>query len=245
MHTFAIEAPQLDTIRKIWVYLPKGYEASEKKYPVMYMHDAQNLFDAETSFVGEWKVDEYLDSLSEQNIIVVGIEHGNENRIAELTPFANEKYGGGEADKYLEFIRLTLKPHVDATYRTLKNVENTSIMGSSLGGLVSFYAIFEYPETFGQAGVFSPSFWFSEDIFNFVKEAELDSQKRFYFLVGGAESEEMLPDLERMVELLKQKGLPKKNLSVNIIEGGEHNEAFWSKSFPEAYSWLFSTGKNK
>ena len=84
--TFSIEAPQLHTTKKIWIYLPKNYETSQKKYPVIYMHDAQNLFDAKTSFVGEWNVDEKLDSLNAQ-VIVVGIEHGNEKRMEELRHF--------------------------------------------------------------------------------------------------------------------------------------------------------------
>ena len=115
--TFELEAPQLKTTKKIWVYLPKNYKTSEKKYPVIYMHDAQNLFDKNTSFAGEWNVDETLDSLKTQ-AIVIGIENGNEKRLDELTPFPNEKYGGGKADDYLDFIVNTLKPYVDKNYRT-------------------------------------------------------------------------------------------------------------------------------
>ena len=111
--TFNIEAPQLNTTKKIWMYLPKNYNTSQKKYPVIYMHDAQNLFDAKTSYVGEWNVDEKLDSLNAQ-VIIVGIEHGNEKRMEELTPYKNAKYGGGNADNYLEFIVKTLKPAIDS-----------------------------------------------------------------------------------------------------------------------------------
>ena len=115
--TFIIEAPQLKTSKKIWVYLPKSYATSTKKYSVIYMHDAQNLFDAKTSYTGEWNVDETLDSINAQ-VIVIGIEHGGDKRIDELTPYKNAKYGGGKADDYLDFIVKTLKPKVDATYRT-------------------------------------------------------------------------------------------------------------------------------
>lgn len=138
--TFKLDAPQLKTTKKIWVYLPKNYKTSDKKYPVIYMHDAQNLFDAKTSFAGEWNIDETLDSLKKQ-AIVIGIEHGNEKRLEELTPFPNEKYGGGKADDYLEFMVITLKPYVDKNYRTKPNANNTVIFGSSLGGLVSYYAV--------------------------------------------------------------------------------------------------------
>ncbi|MFD2518746.1 alpha/beta hydrolase [Salinimicrobium flavum] len=237
--SFSIGAPQLDTIKKIWVYLPEAYQTSKEHYGVLYMHDAQNLFDAETSFLGEWKVDEVLDSLEAQEIIVVGIEHGNEKRIAELTPFPHETHGGGEAAAYVDFIRENLKPHIDSTYRTLPEAGNTGIMGSSLGGLVSFYAAVKHPETFGHAGVFSPSFWFSEEIFRFTEEADLDPSLRFYFLGGTEEGEQMVPDLQRIKDLLLKKGLPQKNMHIKIVEGGQHNEEFWSEHFPEAIQWLF------
>lgn len=243
--TFEMNAPQLDTIRKIWVYLPEDYKISDKRYPVIYMHDAQNLFDASTSFVGEWKVDEFLDSSAGRKTIIVGIEHGNEKRIKELTPFSNDTYGGGEADAYLDFIRNTLKPEIDKKYRTLTDAANTTIMGSSLGGLVSFYAAVKYPDIFGNAGVFSPSFWFSEKIFSFTENAQLDENSRFFFLAGDAEGEEMVPDLKRMIALLESKGLPKQNFHVEIIEGGEHNEALWSAHFGEAFNWLMPGRSSK
>ncbi|APG59922.1 alpha/beta hydrolase [Christiangramia salexigens] len=236
--TFQIEAPQLDTIKKIWIYLPKSYESSDLQYPVVYMHDAQNLFDKETSYVGEWQVDETLDSLSSPEAIIVGIEHGGDKRIDELTPFANEKYGGGKADRYLEFIRYTLKPHIDATYRSLKSPENTSIFGSSLGGLVSFYGALKYPDTFGQAGVYSPSFWFSDKIYTYVRERSIPSEMKFYFLVGTEESEDMVPNTEEMINLLKNAGVKNENIKARYIEGGKHNEALWSKYFPESFIWL-------
>lgn len=236
--TFEIEAPQLDTIKKIWIYLPEGYKTSEKRYPVLYMHDAQNLFDAKTSFSGEWKVDEILDSLEAPGVIVVGLEHGNSKRIDELTPFPHEKYGGGKADAYLAFLRNTLKPHVDASYRTLPNAKNTTIMGSSLGGLVSFYAMLKYPETFGQAGIFSPSFWFSDKIFSMAEGANLNEHHRFYFLGGTAEGEEMVPHLNKMKSILLARGIPEENIELKVIQGGQHNEAFWSAHFLEAFEWL-------
>lgn len=238
--TFEIEATQLDTIKKIWVYLPQTYAVSQKKYPVIYMHDAQNLFDTKTSYVGEWKIDETLDSLKAPEAIIVGIEHGGKHRIDELTPFPNEKYGGGKADKYLDFIVRTLKPHVDSTYRSLTDAEHTGIFGSSLGGLVSFYGLLKYPKTFGFAGIYSPSFWFSEKIYDFAKDSEIPSSAKFLFLVGTEESDEMVPDMERMIELLKSKGVEPHNLNTYYIEGGKHNEALWSKHFPESYLWLMN-----
>lgn len=236
--TFEIEAPQLEAQKKIWIYLPKSYKKSKKAYSVIYMHDAQNLFDAATSYVGEWKIDEYLDSISDNETIIVGIEHGNEKRIEELTPYPHEKHGGGKGDTYLDFIKNTLKPHIDNTYRTLHDSKHTSIFGSSLGGLLSFYAVIKYPDTFGNAGVFSPSFWFSDEIYKFVEKSDIAETTRFYFLVGEEESEEMVTDLERMITVLKRKGVTTEHIQSSTIEGGKHNESFWSSHFPEAYQWL-------
>ncbi|GAA4320015.1 hypothetical protein GCM10023115_46800 [Pontixanthobacter gangjinensis] len=236
--SFEIEAPQMDTIKKIWIYLPENYQSSGRDYPVIYMHDAQNLFDRKASYAGEWKVDESLDSIGKPRSIIVGIEHGGNKRIEELTPYPHEKYGGGKADAYLEFITKTLKPHIDRSFRTKPGFENTGIFGSSLGGLVSFYAALQYPEIFGMVGVYSPSFWINEEIYDFAQKAELNPEIRFYFLVGTEESEEMLPDLEKMIDLLTEKGLKTENFKTRFVEGGKHNEALWSKTFAETYLWL-------
>lgn len=235
--TFTIEAPQLKTTKKIWIYLPENYAYSDKKYSVIYMHDAQNLFDAKTSYSGEWNVDEKLDSLKAP-VIVVGIEHGNDKRIDELTPYKNEKYGGGNADNYLEFIVKTLKPHIDKTYRTKIKARNTIIFGSSLGGLVSYYAALKYPEVFGKAGVFSPSFWFSDEIYTLTEKAPKIKTK-FYFLCGDKESDDMVKDVTKMERLLDKNRCYCLHLTKSkIVKGGEHNEKLWRDGFVQAVLWL-------
>lgn len=235
--TFTIEAPQLQTTKKIWVYLPKNYITSKKKFSVIYMHDAQNLFDAATSYSGEWNVDEKLDSL-EAPVIVIGIEHGNDKRIDELTPFKNEKYGGGKADRYLEFIVKTLKPHIDKTFRTKTKKKNTSIIGSSLGGLTSYYAVLKYPEIFGKAGVFSPSFWFTKDIYDLTEKSKKIKSK-IYFLCGDNESEDMVSDLYKIEYLLNSNRCSCLNLNEKkIVKGGQHNEKLWRDGFVKAILWL-------
>lgn len=236
--TFKIEAPQLNTHKTIWVYLPKSYDETDKQYPVIYMFDAQNLFDAETSYVGEWKVDEYLDSLEDKDVIIIGIEHGNEKRLDELTPYPHEKHGGGKGDTFMQFIINTLKPHVDVAYRTQPEAEHTSIFGASLGGLMAFYATIKYPETFSKAGVFSPSFWISDKIFELTSSSEIPQTSKFYFLVGSKEGDSMVPDQEKMVKMLKEKGVDDNNIKNIIIEGGEHNEKLWSENFSKAFEWL-------
>ena len=246
--TFTIEAPQLNTQKKIWVYLPKDYQNSKKSYSVIYMHDAQNLFDAETSYVGEWKIDEYLDSINSNESIIIGIEHGNEKRIDELTPFVNEKYGGGKGDLYLSFIIETLKPYVDLNYRTLTDNENTIIWGSSLGGLMSLYAVIKYPETFGKAGIFSPALWINKnDIFELVKNSDINPNHKFFFLVGSKEGEsmeiasEMVSDQHDMAKLLSDKGIDNRNIMDKVVPNGRHNETLWSTNFAETYQWLIKT----
>jgi len=169
--TFKMKIPQLDNReRRIWVYLPPDYNQSNRRYPVLYMHDGQNLFDQATSFAGEWQVDETLERLFKEKgfaIIVVGIDNGGERRIDEYSPWVNSEYGrGGEGDAYVRFIVETLKPYIDSKYRTLPN--ETGIMGSSLGGLISIYAGFKYPEVFKYVGAMSPAFWFNPEIYEFV-----------------------------------------------------------------------------
>lgn len=237
---FTLEAPQLKGTKKIWVYLPKDYSASAKKYPVIYMHDAQNLFDAKTSYVGEWNVDETLDSINAQ-VIVIGIEHGGDKRIEELTPYPHPKYAGGKADAYLDFIVNTLKPKVDATYRTKTNAKNTVIMGSSLGGLVSFYAALKYPDIFGKVGCFSPSFWFNRNEMNELMAKTEDFKTKVYFLCGDNEGDaDVIPDMEQVEKWVNSKRCECKKLNKKVIvKGGQHNEKLWREHFKKAYLWLF------
>jgi len=236
--TFTIEAPQLHTHKKIWVYLPKDYKSSNTNYPVIYMHDAQNLFDIETAYAREWNVDEYLDTLTTKQVIIVAIAHGNDKRIDELTPYPNTTYGGGNGVAYIDFITKTLKPHIDITYPTRPDAKNTTIFGSSLGGLISFYAIIQYPDIFGNAGVFSPSFWFSDAIYELVNTTELNKNSRFYFVMGTKESETAVPNLKKMVQLLKDNGIKEQQIINKIVANGTHSESFWSTQFPEAHKWL-------
>ena len=145
--------PQLGRTRRIWLYLPPDYENSGKNYPVLYMQDGQNVFDAATSFSGEWQVDEALNRLFEdgdEGVIVVAIDNGGVSRLDEYTPWANPTYGGGGGDAYVNFIVETLKPYVDEHYRTKSGREFTGIMGSSLGGLISLYAAIEHQDVFSK-----------------------------------------------------------------------------------------------
>jgi len=239
--SFTIDAPQLNKTKKIWVYLPKNYSTSDKKYPVIYMHDGQNLFDAKTASFGEWNVDETLDSINAQ-VIVIGIEHGGDKRIDELTPFKNEKYGGGKANNYLEFIVSTLKPFVDKTYRTKSNANNTALIGSSIGGLVSFYGALKYPNVFGKVGCFSPAFWINRKEITELMQNTKSFKTRVYFLCGDKEGndDDMINDLKSIEYLVNTKRCECKKLNKKVIvNGGQHNEKLWREGFKKAYLWLF------
>lgn len=234
----AFYMPQLNRKRRIWIYLPEDYALSKKSYPVLYMHDGQNLFDALTSSYGEWGVDELMDSVpAKKQWIIVGIDHGNTKRLTEYNPF-DSKFGKAEGDAYADFLAQTLKPYIDQRFRTKRDVSNTAIAGSSMGGLISFYTAFKYPALFSKAGVFSPSFWIAPHLF--AKVAAQPLVTNAFFLAGGKlEGKEMQDDMRRMHQLLLQKGSRKSTIS--MVEDGQHNERFWQKEMPRFLNWLNQT----
>lgn len=233
--------PQLNRYRRVWVYLPASYKKSKKRYPVLYMHDGQNVFDKTTAYSGEWHVDETLSQLEKSGkleLIVVAVNNGQKYRMSEYNPWVHQAYGGGEGDEYIEFIVKTLKPHIDKQFRTKRNRKNTGIMGSSMGGLISMYAILEYPNIFGKAGVFSPAFWAGNEK-PFVQAQEKAKKKmKIYMLMGKQEGDMMVNGQEKMAKILKMKKLKDKSMQ-NIIIDGRHNETFWAKEFEKAILWLF------
>lgn len=234
--------PELNAHRRIWIYLPEDYLTSGKSYNVLYMHDGQNLFDTYTSFAGEWGIDETLDSLihtGDDGCIVIGIENGGNQRMYEYTPWTHPRYGGGGGDKYIQFIKNTLKPYVDSHFRTNPGPENTGIMGSSLGGLISFYAGMAYPETFGRVGIFSPSFWYSSRTYDLAKSFSSDSESYLYMMAGDREGAGVVKDMYDVGRILSDNGLPDYQLFMAHHADGEHSEWFWRREFPDAYSWLF------
>lgn len=228
---------------KIWLYLPPNYETSTDRFPVIYMHDGQNLFDKKTSFTGEWEIDETLNKLFKETgkgFIVVGIENGGEKRIEKYTPYQHEKYGGGKGDFYVDFLANELKPYIDSNYRTKINANNTAIIGSSLGGLISFYGGLKHPNIFGKIGALSSSLWFSDKINDFTKQNGSQKNTKICFLVGAKEGDTMVPDTENMAKLLINVGFPANNLKTKIVTEGKHNEAFWRTEFLEVITFLYN-----
>jgi predicted alpha/beta superfamily hydrolase len=233
--------PQLKRVRRIWIYLPENY-AKGNRYPVLYMHDGQNIFDDATSFSGEWGVDEFLDTSRLRSCIVVAVDHGADKRINEYSPYDMERFGKGEGDAYADFLVQTLKPYIDKNYRTLKGRDNTFIAGSSMGGLISMYAILKYPKTFGGAGVFSPSFWIAPRIYDEIKEKGEKIKGKIYFYAGKQEGEVMVTDMLKAFE--KMSDVSKARMTTVIRDDGKHTEATWRKEFPLFYSWLITARNN-
>lgn len=238
--------PQLNRTRRIWIYLPPDYQTNlNKRYPVLYMHDGQNLFDVKnTAFGTEWQVDESLNNLFQQGdygCIVIGIDN-SANRLDEYSPWVNPQYGGGQGDEYVDFIVKNLKPYVDANYRTLSTRQSTGIMGSSMGGLISMYAFSERQDVFSKAGIFSPAFWFKRDSINrFVATHTRKGNARVYFLAGAQESTSVnvAQDVQQVSNSMNTAGFLSTEKLSKISPDGEHSEWFWAREFSEAYKWLF------
>ncbi len=240
----AFYMPQLNRSRKLMIYLPEGYEKSNKRYPVLYMHDAQNIFDEHTAGYGEWGVDESLDSLiknGKKACIVVGIENGP-RRLNEYNPFYFERFGEGEGEAYVNFLTETLKPFIDSQYRTLVNKENTIIAGSSMGGLISYYACLKRPDVFGKAGVFSPAFWTADSIKKMTDSLGNKMKGMYFFYMGGLEGETYLADMLGICDKLGRSSSA--YLYTAIDAEGLHNEKAWRKWFAEFYQWITADGNN-
>lgn len=231
--------PQLGRQRIIRIYLPKGYSSSAKRYPVIYMQDAQNLFKSNAEIKSTWALDSTLNALpAGKQCIIVGIDHAGKDRITEYDPY-DSTYGKGNGADYIRFLVETLKPYIDMHYHTKKQPRYTAIAGSSLGGLLAMYAAIKYPATFGYAGVFSPSFWIAPQIYTDTKVSVLNKQAGFYLTCGDKESVGEVKDVNKMDSLLHTKGFSLKQVpAIKINEGAQHNEAQWRQAFPAFYNWM-------
>jgi predicted alpha/beta superfamily hydrolase len=236
--------PQLNRNRKVWIYLPPDYYTMTKTYPVLYMEDGQNLFDNATSFSGEWQIDEALNTLHSQGnygAIVVGIDNGGGERLNEYSPWVNPTYGGGQGDAYMQFVGETLKPYIDANFRTKPQAQYNALVGSSMGALISTYGAVKYPSLFSKVGVFSPAFWFVRTQLNtYITNTVNDvSGLRLYFVCGQNEDTDMVPDMNAIKDNLVSKGVAASNTFTKVDSDGTHSESYWRREFPAAYLWLF------
>lgn len=239
---FPFLIPGLDRQRTVRLYLPPNYEHETQSYPVIYMHDGQNVFDDATAYADEWGVDESLNTLAKtsgRKFIVVAIDNGGDFRMNELSPWTNKRFGEAQGKAYMQLIVDVVKPYIDNNYRTKADVKNTAIMGSSMGGLITHYAVHNYPEVFGKAGIFSPSYWYSQDVFSDTKLHRSKDSARLYVLYGSDEGDGMIADADKMQRLLKGQGHPRENMQFVTVPGGQHNEQLWGGSFTDAIEWLF------
>ena len=227
--------------RDIIVWLPPSYDSlPDKYYPVLYMHDGQNIFDPLTSSFGvDWQIDEVADSLigarSIQEIIIVGIynteKRGNEYNITNL----------GQA--YVNFIIEELKPFIDSTYKTLPDCKNTTVCGSSSGGLISFIMAWENPDVFSKTACFSPAFKISNIDYVAPVKKYIGAKKdlKIFIYNGGVGLEEQLqPGIDEMMLVLKEKGyVENQDLLFIKDSSAEHNESAWAKNVYRFLEYFF------
>lgn len=250
-----VESQTLGNKRDILVYLPPSYHRVQRFYPVIYMHDGQNLFDNSTSFVGEWEVDETMESLASEGYeaIIVGIPNTGETRILEYNPFEHPRFGSGRGDDYLSFIVDTVKPLIDTHFRTLPEREHTGIMGSSMGGLISLYAFFARADVFGLAGVLSPSLWIARNAMSQYIRARPYQPGKLYLDVGGREiasrfdamrlnsaSRRYCASVRRLARLLEKQGYKDGELLFVEDREGTHSERDWARRLPDALRFLLA-----
>ena len=236
--------PQFLNGRGVWVYLPPGYHETTRSYPVLYMHDGQNLFDDATSFAGEWGVDETLESLiasgEVEPVIVVGIEN-SAARISEYTPWPSAGFGGGGGHAYLNAIKFDLLPAIAGAYRVEAGPEHTLIAGSSLGGLISAYAAYEFDDVFGRVGAVSPSYWWDNGhmITHAQQQGTPANIDRFYQDMGTSESGSAIPNLRAMRDVLLAQGFVLGDDLAHVEAAGhQHNEFYWSLRLPGMLRFL-------
>jgi len=238
----------LRNARDLVVYLPPGYDdQTSRHYPVLYLHDGQNLFDPSTSFIPgmDWNVgqtaDQFINVGTVEPLIIVGIYNTGKARIREYTPTRVPRLGGGRADRYAKFLILELKPFIEREYRTLSGSEKTGIGGSSLGGLVSLYLGLRLPNVFGKLAALSPSVWWNQQVMHrFAAAADVRPRPRIWLDIGTREGPRIVQDVEQFRDVLLQKGWELgKDLHYERVEGGEHNEAAWAQRVGPFLQFLY------
>lgn len=238
----AILSPQLRNYRDLLVAIPPAGLAAARRYPVVYLQDGQNLFDAATSYVEPWDLLEVMDrlALAGTEAIVVGIPNLGRLRRYEYSPFRDLLHGGGGGDRYLAFLLETVKPLIDRDFPTEPGPATTVLGGASLGGLISLYGAFRHPEVFGAALVQSPALWFAGGaIFPWL--ADRPRPARMHLDIGTAEGEEALRDVRRLRDLLLDQGaVPGRDFSYVEEEDGDHHEVTWAGRLEAALPFLLT-----
>lgn len=239
------EIPQLGVHRKISALLPHDYDQSDKTYPVLYLQDGQNLFNPHAPY-GDWAIDKSLAGLAAQDmsdLVVIAIDHGEEERIFEYSPYYNPMFGEGKGRQYVSFLTDTLVPYINDNFRVSRERGQTGIGGSSMGGLISLYAGLTASHIFGKLMVFSPSLWISPMIYHHADQCTLMDGDALYLYAGGMESKYHIPNIKRLDRIMAPKfnDLTFARYKCSIYEQGQHGEYFWAHEFPKAIKWLYFT----
>ena len=247
-----LASPQLGGARDILAYLPPALADGrdpDRRYPVLYFHDGQNVFDERTSFSGEWQADETLEQLAGEGLeaIAVAIPNGGDARMDEYNPwrgqnlFAGRRISGGKGDAYLHWLVGTVKPLIDRSFPTRREREATGVVGSSMGGLISLYALIAYPDVFGLAGVMSPSLrWHDFAALRLIEQGRLPPA-RIHLDMGGREWRGMMGDARRLRDLLINRGW-RDGHDLHYVEEryATHREAAWARRLPDALRFLLA-----
>ncbi len=242
----------LSTPRDIIVYLPPGYSSARQLYPVFYLQDGQNLFDAATAFAGqEWRADQTADWLINSGriepLILVGIYNTGIRRVSEYTPTRDPgSRKGGKAQRYAQMLANDIKPFIERHYRVRKGAQHCGAGGSSLGALVSLSAGLHYPGVFGKLAIMSPSVWWDQrSVLSMVAHYKAEARARIWLDTGTAEGgqpDTVVHDARLLRDALIAKGWrPGINLQYTEDVGAGHNEAAWSHRFASVLEYLFPT----
>ena len=235
--------------RNITIFLPPGYDASpDERYPVLYLHDGQNLFDPQAAFVkGEhWRVGETATALiaaaTIPPLIIVGIHNTGVSRLDEYTPTHDRRRGGGRADAYGQLIVRELKPFVDARYRTRPDAASTGLGGSSLGALVSLYLGLKYPDVFSRLALISPSVWWDRRvILRHVREATPKPRLRLWVDIGTREGRHHVENARLLrAGLIRSGWIEGDDLHYEEVAGATHSERAWASRFDRVLQFLFA-----
>lgn len=238
-----MEIPGLKRRRRIWAFLPADYNFNtEKRYPVLYINDAQNVFEGwKATFGKSWEVHNTMRQLGlhgyEQSIII-GIEHGNRRRGFEYLPLTRSGEFAYEGNAYADFLANKLKPYVDKKLRTIPWREQTALFGSSLGGLITLYTGMKHQDVFSKLGVFSPSLWATPTLYPLVQKVGRHYPMKIYLTVGLKEGRNNVEKAAAMHQTLLSAGFPQHEVYLGLRPEGKHEESFWRQEFETSYKWM-------
>lgn len=244
--------------RDLLVWLPPDYATSDRRYPVIFMHDGQNLFDAHTSYSGEWEIDETMTTLCAEGMsaIVVGMVNAGAARPLEYSPYPFLRDGvpyQGHGHAYIEWIATKVKPLIDSAFRTLPDAASTGIAGSSMGGLISLYGFLTRGDVFGWCAAFSTAYWFGDGALLATIRQQARGAGRVYLDVGTQEGETLAgwgqrgSDLDmayvRGVRAVRDALTAGGYVAGDTLwyveeEGAPHRESAWARRAPAALRWL-------